>query len=121
MSHPPCWTGNYKADQVHVPALLERLPRPLRGPLWRISVADHYVEVTTDKGSSLVLMRLSDAIKEVAPTAGLQVHRSHWVALDAVRRGTRQNGRPALELVDGSVVPVSRTYLVAVRAAGFPV
>ena len=111
-----------RADPAHVPpALLERLPRPLRGPLWRISVADHYVEVTTDKGSSLVLMRLSDAIKEVAPTAGLQVHRSHWVALDAVRRGTRQNGRPALELVDGSVVPVSRTYLVAVRAAGFPV
>jgi DNA-binding LytR/AlgR family response regulator len=102
------------------PALLERLPRPQRGPLRRISVADHYVEVTTDKGSSLVLMRLSDAIKETAPIEGLQVHRSHWVALDAVRRSTRQNGRPALELDDGTIVPVSRTYIAAVRAAGFP-
>lgn len=111
-----------RTDPAHVPpALLERLPRPQRGSIRRISVADHYVEVTTDKGSSLILMRLSDAIRETAPVAGLQVHRSHWVALDAVRRSTRQNGRPALELDDGSIVPVSRTYLAAVRAAGFPV
>ena len=103
------------------PALLERLPRPQRGRLRHLSVADHYVAVRTDKGNSLVLMRLSDAIRETAPIAGLQVHRSHWVALDAVRRSTRQNGRPALELDDGSIVPVSRTYIAAVRAAGFPV
>lgn len=103
------------------PALLERLPRPQRGRLLHLSVADHYVDVTTDKGTTMVLIRLSDAIKETAPVAGLQVHRSHWVALDAVKRSTRQSGRPALELDDGRIVPVSRTYLDAVRAAGFPV
>ena len=30
-------------------------------------------------------------------------------------------GLPVLELDDGSIVPVSRTYIAAVRAAGFPV
>lgn len=64
-------------------------------------------------------MRLSDAIKETAPVAGMQVHRSHWVALDAVASATRKNGKPVLTLENGTEVPVSRTYLDAVRSAGF--
>ncbi len=100
------------------PALLDRLPLPQRGRLIHIAVSDHYVDVTTDKGTSLVLMRLSDAIRETAPIVGLQVHRSHWVALDAVSRALRQNGKPVLELENGTLVPVSRTYQSAVKAAG---
>ena len=100
------------------PALLERLPLPQRGRLLHLAVNDHYVDVTTDKGTSLILIRLSDAMREVAPTQGLQVHRSHWVALDAVRRGRRQDGKPVLELENGTVVPVSRTYLAEVKQAG---
>ncbi|WP_291407012.1 LytTR family DNA-binding domain-containing protein [Devosia sp.] len=100
------------------PAILERLPRGQRGRLVHIAVSDHYVDVTTEKGTTLVLMRLSDAIRETAPVAGMQVHRSHWVALDAVRRGARQGSKPVLELENGAIVPVSRTYVEAVRAAG---
>lgn len=100
------------------PALLERLPRPQRGRLLHIAVSDHYVDVSTDKGATLVLMRLSDAIRETAPEPGLQVHRSHWIALAAVRRGFRQGGKPVLELENGTVVPVSRTFMDAVKAAG---
>lgn len=100
------------------PALLERLPLPQRGKLLHIAVADHYVEVTTDRGKALILMRLSDAVRETAPVGGLQVHRSHWIALDAVTRVARQAGKPVLELSTGATVPVSRTYLSAARAAG---
>jgi DNA-binding LytR/AlgR family response regulator len=57
------------------PAILERLPRGQRGRLVHIAVSDHYVDVTTEKGTTLVLMRLSDAIRETAPVAGMQVHR----------------------------------------------
>lgn len=100
------------------PALLDRLPRPQRGRLLHIAVSDHYVDVTTDKGTTLVLMRLSDAIRETAPIAGLQVHRSHWVALDAVKRSSRQSGKPMLELENGTLVPVSRSFAEAAKAAG---
>lgn len=105
-------------EQPSDPAILERLPLPQRGRLLHIAVSDHYVDVTTDKGTTLVLMRLSDAIRETAPIKGLQVHRSHWVALDAVRRSLRQGGKPMLELENGTLVPVSRTYLADARAAG---
>ena len=100
------------------PPLLERLPHAQRGPLLSISVADHYVEVNTERGKALVLMRLSDAMKETAGVRGLQVHRSHWVARDAVKRVVRSDGRTLLELKDGTVLPVSRGYLPAVREAG---
>lgn len=112
----PATTAAVTADAT--PTLLERMPLPQRGRLLHIAVADHYVEVHTDRGRTLLLMRLSDAIRETAPVAGLQVHRSHWVALDAVKRVAKQAGKPVLELETGTVVPVSRTYLSAARAAG---
>lgn len=101
-----------------VPPLIERLPLPQRGPLVSLSVSDHYVEVTTTKGRGLVLMRFSDAIREAQPTPGLQIHRSHWVALAAVARTLRADGRLVVELGDGRRLPISRGYLAAAREAG---
>jgi len=103
------------------PPILERLPHPQRGPLVAISVADHYVEVTTTRGRAMVLMRFSDALREVGDTKGVQLHRSHWVALEAVARVVRAEGRVLVELRDGRRLPVSRGFLPAVKAAGLVV
>ena len=100
------------------PAILERVPHPQRGRLLALSVKDHYVEVITEKGRALVLMRLSDAMRETGSIAGLQIHRSHWVALDAVRRVIKTGGKVAIELPGGKRLPVSRGYLPAARQAG---
>lgn len=100
------------------PALLERLSLEKRGALKALSAEDHYTLVQTTRGAELVLIRLSDAIAESAPVQGLQVHRSHWVALSAVA-GVRRNGDGAiLALRDGGEVPVSRRYMPDIRAAG---
>lgn len=112
---PQAKTG---ADADARPPLLERLPLPQRGRLLHLAVADHYVEVATDRGKTLLLMRLSDAIRETAPVAGIQVHRSHWVALEAVRKTSRQAGKATVELENGTIVPISRGYLADARAAG---
>ena len=81
-------------------------------------VEDHYVDIVTDKGKTLVLMRLADAIRETAPIAGLQIHRSHWVARDAVVKVHRSDGKLILELSNGLKLPVSRGYLPAAKEAG---
>ena len=99
------------------PPILDRLPRQVRGQLSHMSMADHYVEVFTDRGKALILMRLADAIAETRGVPGLQIHRSHWVALDAVAAFKRLRGRPVVELKTGEILPVSRSYLAAVRAA----
>jgi hypothetical protein len=74
-------TANPQPDP---PAILSRLPLEKRGALVALCVQDHYVEVITTKGRAMILMRLSDAIRETAPQRGLQIHRSTWVALDQV-------------------------------------
>lgn len=95
-----------------------RLPELLRGDLIAISVRDHYVDVFTTKGSMGLLMRLSDAVEETAPIDGARVHRSHWVAWDAVE-GVEKNGeRLQLRMCNGALVPVSKTYRALVEERG---
>lgn len=99
------------------PPVLGRLSLAKRGRLIRLSAQDHYTEVVTDAGSELVLMRLADAIAETAPTEGLRIHRSHWVASSAVTGSSRRNGRTFVALEDGSELPISRSQIAAARAA----
>jgi len=55
---------------------MQRLPWGKRGPLVTLSAEDHYVRLTTNNGTKLLLIRLLDAIKEVGNTRGMQIHRS---------------------------------------------
>jgi len=100
------------------PRLLARLPLDKRGALVSLSVQDHYTEIVTTKGRELVLMRLSDAIAETEGCAGLQVHRSHWVALDAVASARRDGARAVITVTDGREIPVSRNFLPNAKKAG---
>lgn len=101
---------------VFPPALLSRLPSRLGEEIVALEAEDHYLRVHTMLGSDLVLMRLSDAIAGMEPDLGLQVHRSWWVAQDAICEIVRSEQRSHLKLKNGLVVPVGRTYSAAVRA-----
>ena len=110
-------TADAVAPEPSLPRLTQRLAPDLRAPLLRLSVNDHYVEVYTRAGHATVLIRFSDALAEVDCVPGLQVHRSHWVADDAVA-AIEQDADRRLWIVltrDGRV-PVSRTYRAAVLA-----
>ena len=99
---------------------LERLPLKLRGAeIWAVEAEDHYLRLHTSKGQDLILMRLADAVAELEGIEGAQVHRSWWVARDAVADARRGDGRATLTLKDGSEVPVSRTYARLIREAGW--
>ena len=100
------------------PPILERVPLHQRGALLALSVEDHYVDIVTERGKTLVLMRLADAIRESTGVPGLQIHRSHWVATAAVVKAHRIDGKVQLELSNGMRLPVSRGYLPAVKEAG---
>ena len=101
-------------------ALLARLDPADRAPLLRFSGRDHYIDVVTDIGSARLLLRFSDALALLEPGAGMQVHRSHWVAHAAVQGVIRRSGRLFLTLADGGEVPVSRPYQEAVLQQGYP-
>lgn len=104
-------------DQTRV-ALLDRLPLSKRGALVSLQAEDHYVRVVTTNGSELVLIRLADAIELATPTQGLQLHRSHWIALNQVKDYTKSGGAWSVILSNGETAPISRSYRTAAIKAG---
>ncbi|HVI31891.1 LytTR family DNA-binding domain-containing protein [Phenylobacterium sp.] len=102
------------------PKFLERLPLKLRGAeVWAVEAEDHYLRLHTSKGQDLILLRLADAVAELEGVEGMQVHRSWWVARDAITHARRGDGRATLTLKDGAEVPVSRTYAGQLREKGW--
>ncbi|CDN54802.1 Sensory transduction protein LytT, putative [Neorhizobium galegae bv. officinalis bv. officinalis str. HAMBI 1141] len=115
-SAPPTLVPAPAASSASEPEILARLKPQNRGALLRLSVEDHYTDVVTSRGHELILLRFADALKELGVTPGLQVHRSHWVADAHVETLKRDGGKLVLIMKDGTEIPVSRTYMDAVRS-----
>ena len=102
-----------------VSPLLQRLPKHLQGQaLVAVRAEDHYVSIITSHGSALVHMKFSDALLMLANHPGLKVHRSWWVATDAVASLQRRGGRLNLLLTSGQRVPVSRNGQKLLKECG---
>ena len=110
-SEPPRQAPDARSD------LLSRLPPELGRELLALQMEDHYVRAHTSRGSVLILIPLRQAVAELAGIPGMKVHRSWWVARDAVT-GAVQDGRNLrLRLKNGLEAPVSRMHVAAVRQA----
>lgn len=118
---PGVATSAAPPNQAQTPVRLrDRLDPALRGAeVYAVASEDHYLRVYTSVGSALILMRLSDAIAELDGIEGAQVHRSWWVARNAVEGVRREDRRTLLILKGGAVAPVSRPNVMALRAAGW--
>jgi LytTr DNA-binding domain len=101
-------------------AFRRRLSARRRGArLIAIEADDHYLKVHTDAGVELVTLRLADALDELSGAHGFQVHRSWWVAAEAIEAVRWRRGAGEAQLAGGLVAPVSRTYRPALKAAGW--
>ena len=98
--------------------ILRKLGPDAGQKLVRMQSADHYVEVHTEKGPKLLLMRLADATQMLDAFDGAQVHRSHWVNYNEIAGVVKRNRKVWLRMSDGAEVPVSRSYRPELRAAG---
>lgn len=82
-----------------------------------LSAQDHYVEFTTTTGKKLVRMRMREAIAQMQGQDGLSVHRSYWVAKDAIEALQKSGGKHFLLLSNGDKIPVAASKLAAVKKA----
>jgi hypothetical protein len=98
------------------PKFMDRLPASRRGPLVALSAELHYLRVYTTKGDTLILQGFGEALSELGPDTGLQIHRSHWIdpgfASEIIRKGSRTDVR----LSNGLVLPVARSRRAEVAA-----
>lgn len=118
-------TGDIVREQITTVAGINPVRNLLRkvGPdagtkLVRLQSADHYLQVSTEAGEGLILMRLGDAVDSLSGVSGAQVHRSHWVNFTEVTDIIKRDRKVWLRMSDGFDVPVARSYRPALRAAG---
>lgn len=100
------------------PRLYRRLPDGFEGPVLRLTVHDHSVDVVTMDQTLTIRSRFADAIDEMEPMVGYCTHRSHWVTRDAIESVERSGGRIFIRLINGDQVPVSRKYKPKLEEAG---
>lgn len=89
------------------------LPNVVGTDIVALSSDLHYLHVHTTLGKCMVLFNLKDAVEELGD-AGMQVHRSHWVAWDHVVRLVKSGEQWQCEMDNGVRVPVSRRKKSAV-------
>jgi len=81
---------------------------------------DHYCRVHLGDGRTLlVLARFADLRAELAGIDGEQVHRGAWISAAGMDGAVRDGRAWRLVLADGTRLPVSDTYLSAVRGRGW--
>lgn len=101
-------------------AFRRRLSAKRRGArLIAVEAHDHYLKVHTDGGEELITLRFADALAELALAHGWRVHRSWWVAAEAVEGVRWRRGGGELRLVGGLTAPVSRTHRAMLKKAGW--
>ena len=88
-------------------------------PIQWLHAQEHYLQIQAQDREYFVRGRMRDAVRRLPPSQGMQVHRSWWVASDAVAR-INKNGRDyQLTLHCGKVVPVARSRVPALRSGGW--
>lgn len=97
-------------------ALLGKVLPELGRAIVALETEDHYLRLHTAAGSTLILMRMADAVALIDPRLGVQVHRRWWVAEEAVASLGNDRQRLVIRLTDGRSIPVGRTFAAAVRA-----
>jgi DNA-binding LytR/AlgR family response regulator len=89
---------------------------PVEETLW-VSADDYCAMIVTVAGRSVVRESLAGLERRLDPEQFIRVHRSAIVRLGAVRGVRREERGGRLELMDGTLVPLSRSRLRAVIAS----
>ncbi|WP_249403556.1 LytTR family DNA-binding domain-containing protein [Sphingomonas sp. CFBP 13720] len=115
----PADTPSTDTAPVAPAPFLDRLPLHLGRDLVALAMEDHYVRAHTAAGSTLILMRMRDAVAELEGIDGRLVHRSWWVARDHVTGVLRDGRNLRLSLSNGITAPVARGQAEPLHDAGW--
>lgn len=91
-------------------SFLQTLEPKLKGDILWVAAQEHYIRIVTTNEARTVLYRFSDLVRDLNNSQGMQIHRSHWVAYDAITGQDKSGQTMKVTLSTGDVIPVSRTY-----------
>jgi len=93
---------------VALRSLISSVPSDLGNDIIRMHAQDHYVEVVTTQGRSLLSEQFGECVDKLADLDGIHCHRSHWVRLAHVVDIKKKGSAYACFLSNGEEVPISR-------------
>jgi hypothetical protein len=110
--------------------LLERFLRPanvavaaraihIANDAYAVCAEGHYTRVFTPRGEQFLDHSFSAVLDALADRDGRQVHRSWWVARDAVEGLQRKGSSAVLEITGGVTVPIARRRLRELKGHGW--
>lgn len=100
------------------PRFLRKEPTIVVTDVVALSAEDHYVRIHTNRGSSLIHYRFSEAVTEMPRELGMQVHRSHWVKKNAINSLWKVGNGHRLSLGGDMEFPVSNRFIGLLKANG---
>lgn len=101
------------------PSTPSTLPDHILATAICLQMEDHHVRVHMQARSYLYFALMRDVVGAMEARRGLQVHRSWWVASDAVQRWEQDGRAVFLILTNGLRVPVARNRVATLRAQGW--
>ncbi|MEL7219529.1 MAG: LytTR family DNA-binding domain-containing protein, partial [Pseudomonadota bacterium] len=103
-------------DGNRASVFLDRVPKHLRDSILALEADQHYIIIYSANGEGRILYRFGDAVSELETyEIGLRVHRSWWVANNAVAAIEGERKALKLRLSNGMLVPVSHANSAAAR------
>jgi hypothetical protein len=117
---PPGWAGRAGADAPSASRhdedaaaetrIIARLKPAARGRIRAMRAEQNYVRIFTVAGDDLILGSLAGLAGQLG-ARGVQVHRSWWVATDAVEGLSRTaGGQDVVTIAGGLEAPIGRTF-----------
>lgn len=100
----------FKSQKPPEETLISLLSQGKRGDLQKISGANQYIEVQTEKGVEMLRLSMKDAEGLIPSGLGMRVHRSVWIAFDHVESWIHKGGKVLITPKTGDPIPVGGTY-----------
>jgi hypothetical protein len=107
------------SDDTTRQASQSALPDHMLATALCLQMEDHHVRVHMHRHSFLHFAVMRQVVKAMDAQRGSQVHRSWWVARDAVRGWYREERAVILVLVNDLRVPVARNRVASLREQGW--
>ncbi len=99
------------AEEAEAPARLIHVAGVAIAPgtiRW-IRAEEHFVRIRHDSNTEFLRARLQDVVAQLPPDLGYRLHRSYWVARDAITRIASESGVLEVTTNDGETFTVAQT------------
>ena len=94
-----------------------RIPEEECGDIYLIKSSKNYIDVYYGNGDKhkQICYKFSDAVLEMPPNMGIQIHRSYWVSRDSIKTLKSINNKYYIIAKNREEIPVSKTYMRTVK------